>query len=341
MPHDDIVEQTGRFQLGVYNEKDYIATRVAHKLNLTGPAINVNTACSTSLVAVIEACQSLGAGHCDAALAGAASIHFPQNSGHLHQTGSIQSPDGHCRPFDADGAGTLFSDGAGMVVIRRLSDAERDGDRIYAVIRGLGINNDGGEKASFTAPSIEGQAAAIERALNDADVDPASISYIEAHGTATPVGDPIEVAALSKVFADAPSDRGRGIGSVKSNIGHCVAAAGVAGLMKTALAMHHQVIPATLHYKTPNPQIDFKAAGLTVVANNRPWPIGDQPRRAGISSFGVGGTNAHIILEEAPQRQQRSDAGSERLTTQLLPVSAKAKRPAKSSLLWSPMPRLT
>ena len=200
LTNPDRVQQMGEFQAGVLNEKDYIATRVAHALNLKGPAINVNTACSTSLVALIEACMSLEAGYCDVALAGAASVTFPQNSGHLHQTGSIFSPDGHCRPFDADGAGTLFSDGAGLVVVKRLEDAIENGDRIYSVVKGFGINNDGGEKASFSAPSIEGQANAIAMAHTMAGVDADSIGYIEAHGTATPIGDPIEVAALRTVF---------------------------------------------------------------------------------------------------------------------------------------------
>jgi 3-oxoacyl-(acyl-carrier-protein) synthase len=192
----DIVAEHGEFQLGVYNEKDYIATRIAYKLNLNGPAINVNTACSTSLVAIIEACNSLAAGQCDAAIAGACSIYFPQHSGHIHQPGSIFSPDGHCRPFDADGAGTLFSDGAGAVVLKRLDDALRDGDRIYATVCGLGINNDGTRKASFSAPTISGEAGAVAMALQDAGFSARSIGYIEAHGTATPVGDPIEIAAL-------------------------------------------------------------------------------------------------------------------------------------------------
>ena len=200
LTNPEIVRKTGEFQVGVYNEKDYIATRVAHALNLTGPAINVNTACSTSLVALIEACKSLDAGHCDVAIAGGASVTFPQNSGHVHQTGSIFTPDGHCRPFDADGAGTLFSDGAGAVVVRRLEDAIEAGDRIYAVVKGFGINNDGGEKASFSAPSISGQSNAVAMAYEMADIDPKSIGYIEAHGTATPIGDPIEVSALRRVF---------------------------------------------------------------------------------------------------------------------------------------------
>ena len=247
LAHDELVNQVGEFQLGVYNEKDYITTRVAHALNLTGPAINVNTACSTSLVALIEACKSLGAKDCDVALAGGVSVTFPQHSGHLHQEGSIFSPDGHCRPFAADAAGTLFSDGAGLVVVKRLADAIAAGDRIYATLKGFGINNDGGEKASFSAPSIQGQAAAISMAQRRAGITAKSIGYIEAHGTATPIGDPIEIAALQRVFESQTDDKQFcAIGSVKSNIGHTVAAAGIAGLIKSALALHHECIPGNV-----------------------------------------------------------------------------------------------
>lgn len=324
LSNPDIVAERGEFQVALYNEKDYIATRVAHKLNLTGPAINVNTACSTSAVALIEACQSLQLGYCDVALAGGVSIHFPQNSGHLHQAGSIFSPDGHCRPFDADAGGTLFCDGAGLVVVKRLEDAVSAGDRIYAVVKGFGINNDGGEKASFSAPSITGQAGAIAMAHHSAGITPDSVSYIETHGTATPVGDPIEVAALSTVFDAATSQRQFcAIGSVKSNIGHTVSAAGVAGIIKTALSLYHEVIPATLHYKQPNPQIDFASSPFFVCDKLKEWPRHDQPRRAGVSSFGVGGTNAHIVLEEAPSIVAPESANG--LPIHLLPVSAQTE----------------
>ncbi len=327
LTNPELVRQTGEFQLGAMNEKDYIATRVAHALNLTGPAINVNTACSTSLVALIEACQSLNAGHCDVALAGGASITFPQNQGHLHQTGSIFTPDGHCRPFDAAGAGTLFSDGAGVVVVKRLADAIADQDRIYAVVKGFGVNNDGGEKASFSAPSISGQAGAIAMAQAMAGVSPEDIGYIEAHGTATPIGDPIEVAALQTVF-ESQTDRKQfcAIGSVKSNIGHTVAAAGIAGFIKAALSLHHEQIPATLHFKSPNPQIDFANSPFYVNDRLTPWKRGDQRRLAGVSSFGVGGTNAHVLLEEAPAIEPA--AATDRignLPVAVLPVSAKTQ----------------
>ena len=301
LTNPELVDQVGEFQLSAYNEKDYIASRIAYKLNLRGPAVNVNTACSTSLVAVIEACNHLALGRCDLALAGGVSVCFPQRSGHLYQPGSILSPDGHCRPFDKDAAGTLFGDGAGLVAIKRLDDALQAGDQIYAVIKGFGLNNDGGDKASFTAPSIEGQAEAIGMAHRMADVSADSLDYVEAHGTATPLGDPIEVAALQRVF-ERTTDKKQFclLGSVKSNMGHAVAAAGVAGLIKTALAMHYEQIPQTLHYRQPNPQIDFAASPFRVCDQRTSWKRGDRPRRAGVSSFGVGGTNAHVVLEEAP-----------------------------------------
>ncbi|MEM7453214.1 MAG: amino acid adenylation domain-containing protein [Planctomycetota bacterium] len=326
LTNPELVRETGEFNAGVYNEKDYIATRVAHKLNLTGPAVSLSTACSTSLVALIEACKSLDSGTCDVALAGGVSVTFPQNSGHLHQTGSIFTPDGHCRPFDEKGAGTLFSDGAGLVVVKRLEDAIKNSDRIYAVVRGFGINNDGGEKASFSAPSIKGQAAAISMAQETAGVHADDIGYIEAHGTATPIGDPIEVSALCSIFTE-QSDNLQycAIGSVKSNIGHTVAAAGVAGLMKAALALHHEVIPATLHFKSPNPQIDFENSPFYVCDRNQPWQRSDRPRIAGISSFGVGGTNAHVIIEEAPEPAVETGEEITTLPVELLPVSAKTE----------------
>ena len=337
LTNPELVRQAGEFQVGTFNEKDYIATRVAHALNLTGPAINVNTACSTSLVALIEACKSIDAGHCDVAIAGGVSVTFPQNSGHLHQTGSIYTPDGHCRPFDAAGAGTLFSDGAGVVVVRRLEDAVAAGDRIYAVVKGFGINNDGGDKASFSAPSIAGQASAVAMAQAMANVDPKSIGYIEAHGTATPIGDPIEVSALRRVFESAQTDDGAkpatkqycAIGSVKGNIGHTVAAAGVAGLIKVAMALHDEQIPATLHYESPNPQLDIENSPFYVCDSLTPWKRTESPRRGGVSSFGVGGTNAHVLLEEAPigssQEIESADDQSNELPMSILPVSGKTE----------------
>ena len=338
LTNPDLVRQTGEFQAGVYNEKDYIATRVAHALNLTGPAINVNTACSTSLVALIEACKSLDSGHCDVALAGGASVTFPQNSGHLHQTGSIFTPDGHCRPFDAKGEGTLFSDGAGIVVVRRLSDAIAAGDRIYAVVKGFGINNDGGEKASFSAPSINGQSSAVAMAHSMANVTPDTIGYVEAHGTATPIGDPIEVTALRRVFENSQTENQAenqaekkqfcAIGSVKGNIGHTVAAAGVAGLIKAAMALHDEQIPPTLHFENPNPQLDITNSPFYVCDSLTEWKRNEEPRRAGVSSFGVGGTNAHILLEEAPlpcEQNECDNNDSNELPVSILPISGKSE----------------
>ena len=325
LKYPERVREVGEFLVGAYSNKDFIATRVAHALNLTGPAVNVNTACSTSLVTLIEACKSLALGQCDVAVAGAASVHFPQNSGHLYQTGNIFTPDGHCRPFDADGQGTLFSDGAGAVVVKRLADAVADGDRVYAVVKGLGINNDGGDKASFSAPSIAGQAGAIAMAQADAGISADMIGYVEAHGTATPVGDPIEVSALQTVF-DAQTEKRQfcGIGSVKSNIGHTVAAAGVAGLIKATLALHHEEVPATLHYQKANPQIDFANSPFYVCDELTPWARTEQPRYAAVSAFGVGGTNAHVVLQESPALAS-IETNDGRLPVSVLPVSGKSE----------------
>ena len=318
--HPELIEAVGAFQVMLDNEKDFIATRVAHRLNLTGPAISVNTACSTSLVAVAQAFTALRTGQCEMALAGGIAVTCPPRSGYLYQEGSMLSPDGHTRSFDAHAQGTVFCDGAGVVMLKRLSDALADGDPIYAVLRGAALNNDGGAKASFTAPSIDGQARVVAAALADAGVPARSISYVETHGTATPMGDPVEIAALTRVFAADCDERGFcRIGSVKSNIGHLVTAAGVTGLIKTALALHHERIPASIHYDAPNPAIDFPATPFVVNDRMQPWPRAPQPRRAGVSSFGVGGTNAHVIVEEAPARLA-PDAGS---GPQLLQLSAR------------------
>jgi len=297
----DLIEQLGAFHTMVANEKDYIATRVAHKLNLRGPAISVHSGCSTSLVATVMALRSVQMGECDLALAGGVALTVPVRSGHLYQEGGMLSADGSTRTFDASSTGTVFADGAAMVVLRRLEDAVRDGDTIYAVLRGGFLNNDGGDKASFTAPSVEGQAMVVARAHADAGVDPRTISYVEAHGTGTPLGDPIEVEALTRAFRARTQDIGFcGIGSVKTNIGHTVMAAGAAGVIKTALALQNELIPASLHFQKPNPKIDFERSPFRVVAKAQPWPRASAPRRAGVSSFGVGGTNAHVVVEEAP-----------------------------------------
>jgi amino acid adenylation domain-containing protein len=300
--HPELVEKLGAFQVMLQNEKDFITPRVAHKLNLTGPAVSVHTACSTSLVAICQAMESLRTGQCDMALAGGASITCPPRSGYLYQDGAMLSPDGHTRAFDAEAGGTVFSDGAAVVLLKRLADARADGDQIYALIRGGAINNDGGTKASFMAPSSEGQSAVIAMAHMNAGVEARSISYVEAHGTATPIGDPIELEGLIKAFRHGTGDIGFcRLGSVKSNVGHLVIAAGATGLIKTALALAERRIPPTLHFRTPNPAIDFSGSPFVVNDQLCDWP-GDAaaPLRAGVSSFGVGGTNAHVVLEEAP-----------------------------------------
>lgn len=317
----DLIEMVGDFQVMLANEKDYITTRVANRLNLTGPAVSVHTACSTSLVAIAQAFFALRTGQCRMALAGGASVTCPPRSGYLYNEGSMLSPDGHTRSFDAGAKGTVFSDGAAVVLLKRLSDAIADGDTIYAVLRGAAVNNDGGAKASFTAPSVDGQAAVIEAALVSAGVDPRSISYVETHGTATPMGDPIEVEGLTRAYAAHTSDTGFcTIGSVKSNVGHMVTAAGAAGMIKAALAMHFEAIPASLHYEAPNPAIDFDATPFRVNSQLRPWRREDAPRRAGVSAFGVGGTNAHVVIEEAPLRAPSDPATG----AQLLTLSARS-----------------
>lgn len=322
--HPEKIERLGEFQVMLSNEKDYITTRVAHKLGLNGPAISIHTACSTSLVAIAQAFDSLRTHQCGMALAGGASITCPPNSGYLHVEGSMLSPDGHTRTFDAQAQGTVFSDGAGVVLLKRLSDALADGNPIYAVIRGVGVANDGADRASFTAPGVDGQAAAITAALRRAEVDARSISYVEAHGTATPLGDPIEIAALTKAYRTFTSDVGFcAIGSLKSNVGHLVIAAGVAGVIKTSLALHNEQIPKSLHHTSPNPKIDFAQSPFVVQKDAAPWLRGPVVRRAGVSSFGVGGTNAHVILEEAPVRLP----GVAGRHPQLLKLSARS-RPA-------------
>jgi acyl transferase domain-containing protein len=315
----DIVKSAGMLQIMLGNDKDHLATRVSYKLNLKGPSLAVQTACSTSLVAVHIACQNLLHYQCDIALAGGISIKVPQKSGYLHAEGSITSPDGHCRAFDADAQGVIGGSGAGVVVLKRLAEAVADGDYIHAIIRGSAVNNDGGEKVGYTAPGIEGQAAVIVAALAAAEVEAGSISYVETHGTGTKLGDPIEVSALTRAFR-ATTDRKQfcAIGSVKTNIGHLDAAAGVAGLIKTILALKNRMLIPSLNFNQPNPQIDFAASPFYVNTQSTPWPANGSPRRAGVSSFGMGGTNAHVILEEA-----RSDEPSfAEKQYHLLPLSA-------------------
>jgi amino acid adenylation domain-containing protein len=297
LTNPEIVERTGHFQVRLLNEKDYIATRTAFQLNLEGPAVAVYAACSTSLLAIAQAVSSIRNGQCNVAIAGAASITSPIKSGHFYEEGSIMSSDGHCRPFNAAATGTVFSDGAGVVLLKSLADAKRDGDNIYAVIKGIGINNDGAAKSSFSGPSAHGQAGAIAMAIDDAGIDASSISYIEAHGTATPLGDPIEIEGLNLAFGLQDKKQFCAIGSIKSNMGHLTAASGVAGLMKTALALQHKQIPKSLFFEQINSNIDIADSPFYINNESKNWEA-DTVRRAGVSSFGVGGTNVHVVLEE-------------------------------------------
>ena len=288
-------------QLMFSNDTDFLAARTSFVMGFTGPSINVQTACSTSLVAVAQACQALVSGQCDLAVAGGVAVSFPQRRDPTYQEGGIHSRDGHCRAFDAGATGTVFGDGAGVVVLKRFDDAIRDGDRIDALVRGWAVNNDGSNKASFAAPSVHGQAQVVARAQDHAKVRPQDVSYVEAHGTGTPVGDPIEFAALAHAFRRATSERRFcGLGSVKTNIGHLDAAAGIAGLIKTVLALKHHEIPPTLHFRKANPEIDFGASPFYVIDRLSPWPNDEGYRIAGVSSFGIGGTNCHVVLQEAP-----------------------------------------
>lgn len=292
----------GAFQVFTASDKDFLPTRVSYKLDLRGPSVLVQTSCSTSLVATHLACLSLLNYECDLAIAGGVTVKVPQVAGYFHEEGGLASPDGRCRAFDAGAAGTVFGSGVGAVVLKRLEEALEDGDTIRAVILGSAINNDGALKVSYTAPSVEGQAEVIAAAQAIAGVDPATVQYVETHGTGTALGDPIEVAALAKVFG--PGSEGRepcALGSVKSNLGHLDAAAGVAGLLKTVLALQHGEVPPSLHFERANPALELESRPFTVAAERLPWPRGTAPRRAGVSSFGVGGTNAHLVLEEAPE----------------------------------------
>jgi amino acid adenylation domain-containing protein len=295
-------EPAATYQAVIANDKDFLATHAAYRLDLRGPAMTVQTACSTSLVAVDVAVQSLRAGRCRAALAGGAAIHLPQGRGYRYAPGMILSPDGHCRAFDRAARGTVPGAGVGVVVLKPLSLARADGDRIIALIAGSAVNNDGATRVGYTAPSLDGQAAVIRAALRDAGCAGDAIDYVEAHGTGTELGDPIEMAALAGVLGEGRTHP-CAIGAVKSNIGHADAAAGIAGLIKTALALEHGVIPPSLHYAAANPHADLAGVPIEVVTASRPWPRSSGLRRAGVSSFGIGGTNAHVILEEAPAEE--------------------------------------
>lgn len=308
------------FELMLGSDKDLLSTRVSYKLNLTGPSVTVQSTCSTSLVAVHTACQSLLSGECDMAIAGGVSIQFPLKQGYRYQEGMIYSTDGHCRAFDANASGTIFSDGVGAVVLKRLEDAIKDRDAIDAVIKGTAINNDGALKVGFTAPSAEGQAKVIHSALVMADVNPNTISYVEAHGTGTILGDPIEISALTDVYRRYTDEKQFcAIGSVKTNIGHLNTASGIAGLIKTVLALKHKEIPPSLHFESPNPKIHFEGSPFYVNNKHSYWEHSENPRRAGVSSFGIGGTNAHAILEEYNDHHLNETSRS----YQLLTLSAK------------------
>ncbi|MER6036912.1 SDR family NAD(P)-dependent oxidoreductase [Streptomyces sp. NPDC001835] len=320
LPHVDQTTTSEHFAVMVGNDKDFLATRLSYKLDLKGPSYAVQTACSTSLVALHLACQGLVNGECDMALAGGVTVKLPQVKGYLYEEGAILSKDGHVRTFDADASGTVLGNGVGVLVLKLLRDAIADRDTIHAVIKGTATNNDGSGKVSFAAPGAAGQTAVIREAHTVSGVDPRSIGYVEAHGTATRLGDPVEVSALTRAFRESTADTGFcAIGSVKSNVGHLDAAAGVAGVIKTVLMMKHRTLVPTVNHTTPNPAIDFAAGPFKVSTDAAPWEA-EGPLRAGVSSFGIGGTNAHAVLQEAPPAPVAGDAHRER---QPLVVSAR------------------
>ncbi|KJB86112.1 hypothetical protein AZ66_20705, partial [Paenibacillus sp. E194] len=311
-----------KYQAFTLSTNHFLATRIAYKLDIKGPVYSALTGCSTTLVTPHLSCQSLILGECDIAVAGGITIELPNEGGYYYEEGMMFSPDGHCRPFDAKAKGTMFSNGMGLVVLKRLDEAIEDGDHIYAVIKGSAINNDGRQKIGFVAPSVEGQAEVIQEAYRVAGIDPETITYVEAHGTGTALGDPIEVESLTKAFASEKKQFCT-LGSVKGNVGHTDTAAGVVGLAKVALSLEHKYIPPTVNYTEPNPKIDFASTPFTVQAQGMEWmTIGtDSKRRAGINSFGVGGTNAHMVLEEAPSMIESGDPEQ----VNLLVFSAKSK----------------
>ncbi|MGW1600550.1 beta-ketoacyl synthase N-terminal-like domain-containing protein [Streptomyces eurythermus] len=304
--------------LDLGNSQDFLATRVAHTLDLRGPALSVRTACSTSLVAVHLAVQSLLAGECEAAVAGGSAVRHPLRRGHVHEAGGIYSRDGRCRPYDEEASGIFSGDGVGAVVLKPLASALADGDHIHAVVRGSAVNNDGGDKSGFTAPGLRGQAAVARAALEVAGVDPRTIGYLEGHGTGTPLGDPIEVKALTRAWRTRTADRGYcSLGSVKANIGHLDAAAGVAGFIKACLAVEHGILPGLPSFTRPNPELSLADSPFVLHRQTRPWPAQDRPRRAAVHSLGLGGTNAHVIIEQAPARTATAGTGP-----LILPLSA-------------------
>jgi amino acid adenylation domain-containing protein len=318
----EVMRAANPYQIIIGNDKDYLPTRISYKLNLKGPSLNIQTSCSTSLVAVHLACRSLLHGECEMALAGGISIRTPQKTGYYYQEGGINSPDGHCRAFDAGAQGTVPGNGGGLVLLKRLSDALADGDTIHAVILGSAINNDGSEKVGFTAPSIAGQAEVIASAQRAAGISPDTLTYIEAHGTGTPLGDPIELAALTQAFRAQTGKRDFcAVGSLKTNLGHLDAGAGIASLIKSVLALKHRMIPPSLHFAQPNPQVNLEDSPFYINRMLREWITEGLPRRAGVSSFGIGGTNAHAILEESPRVAPPPTAAG----SHLLLLSAKTK----------------
>lgn len=306
----ELLDSVGLFLLRhTGNDKDFLATRVSYSFDLKGPSVNVQTACSTSLVATHLAVQSLLARECDMALAGGVTIELPHGVGYHYKEGEILSPDGHCRTFDHRSKGTVFGSGVGVVVLRRLADALADGDHIHAVIKGSAVNNDGSSKVGYLAPSVDGQAAAVAEAIAISGVEADTIGYVECHGTATPVGDPIEIAALTQAFRESTDKTGFCfVGSVKSNIGHLDTAAGVAGLIKAALALEHGRIPPSLNFEAPNPAIAFEGSPFKVASTLIEWPAGQTPRRAAVNSLGVGGTNAFVVLQQPPARPTAASA---------------------------------
>jgi len=313
MPNRQLLENMGMHQILLGNDKCYATSRIAYKLNLRGPCMSIDTACSSGLVSILMAYKSLISYDCDMALAGGSKVNSA-DLGYLYEPGGINSPDGHCRAFDAAASGTIFGSGAGVVVLKRLEDAFEDKDHIFAIIRGGAINNDGSDKVGFTAPSVRRQCDVIKQSLGFSEVPPGSISYVEAHGTGTRLGDPVELAALKEAFAAAEREGPCYIGSVKTNIGHLESAAGVAGLIKVIGALADEMIPPSLNYSSLNPAIDFAGSSFEVATKAIPWPRSERPRRACISSFGLGGTNAHLIVEEAPLRTAQRDRRRELLT---------------------------
>ena len=321
-------EDLGMFAARQLTDRDFMVSRVAYKLNLTGPAVTVQTACSTSLVAIHLACRALLLGECDMALAGGVTVTAKYRAGYLYQEGLVNSVDGHCRAFDAGASGFVGGSGVGVVVLKRLKHAAAHGDHIYAVVKGSAVNNDGVRRLGYSAPSVEGQVEVIRKALRISGVEAESVTYVETHGTGTVLGDPVEVEALKQAFNSAKSGF-CAIGSVKTNVGHLDAAAGAAGFIKTVLALNHQLIPPSLHFETPNPQIDFENSPFYVNRQLRQWRGENHPSRAGVSSFGIGGTNAHVILEEIhtpppPERGHPSQEGND-LSPRLLLLSAKSE----------------